>query len=65
MTMDLRAIELALTFLGRAQLTGNEVPDFVHATNALHAERSEIVADMQRLPVVNTQLRPRRKAPTE
>lgn len=38
MPLDHRIIQAALHFLGRAQITGNEVPDFVAVTNALSTE---------------------------
>lgn len=46
--IDQQVIEIALKFMGRAQMTGNEVPEFVHASNALHAQHAHIVASAQR-----------------
>lgn len=42
--MDLQTIELALQFLGRAQLTGSEVPAFCQVHNALMAMRAQLMS---------------------
>ena len=41
--LDIQTIDTALHFLGRADLKGNEVPDFVRTTNALHQERAQLI----------------------
>ncbi|MEF4262403.1 hypothetical protein U9Z10_23495 [Escherichia coli] len=41
--MDLQTVELALNFLGRAQLVGNEVPAFCQVHNALMAMRAQMM----------------------
>lgn len=42
--LDVNTINALLEFLGRTQLSGNEVPTFVHCTNALHAQRNALMA---------------------
>lgn len=43
-------IENALTFLGRADLKGVEVPAFVDLSNALSAERARLIAESLQSP---------------
>lgn len=44
MSLDRQSIENCLTFLGRCDLKGAEVPAFADLTNKLHHARNELLS---------------------
>ena len=49
--LDLQTTEHALTFLGRASLTGDEVPAFVRVSNALQQHRAALLSAQMEPPL--------------
>jgi hypothetical protein len=62
--LDIQTIENALLFLGRAQLTGNEVPAFVQVSNALTDHRLQLIAQSAAATAPSPAEQPLQDSPT-